>query len=95
MKSKLRIAVIAYFSLTLFIPTLSYGENKINNGSREANSAIETLSPELRELLIKEMQALQNGMMAIIPAYVSGNWPEIESIAQQMKNSYILKTAIF
>lgn len=54
-------------------------------------SVTETLSPHLRELLGKEMQALQMGMMAVIPAYVSANWGEIESIADNMKNGYILK----
>ncbi len=40
----------------------------------------EALSDDLRLLLSKEMLAIQSGMMAIIPAYVSGNWGEIESI---------------
>ena len=52
---------------------------------------METLSQELRDLLTQEMKLLQNGMMSIIPAYVSGNWDEIETIAGKMKNSYILK----
>ena len=37
------------------------------------------------------MQALQSGMMSIIPAYISGNWNEIEITAGEMKSSYILK----
>ncbi len=57
----------------------------------ENASGIESLSTELRELLTKEMVALQDGMMSVIPAYVAGNWSEIESIAHKMKNSYILK----
>lgn len=52
---------------------------------------VESLSPELRTLLQKEMQALQKGMMDIIPAYIAGNWGEIKVIAHQMKNSYIMK----
>jgi hypothetical protein len=55
---------------------------------------IESLSPELRDLLKKEMYALQEGMMSIIPAYISGNWEEIETISLKMKNSYILKQNI-
>lgn len=57
-------------------------------------SAVETLSPELRELLRQEMLALQAGMMSIIPAYVSGDWREIEHIAHKMKKSYILKQSL-
>ena len=52
---------------------------------------VEALSPDLRELLTQEMQALQTGMMSIIPAFVSGNWAEIESTANKINNSYILK----
>ena len=43
------------------------------------------------DLLTKEMLALQQGMTAIIPAYISGNWSEIADIANKMQNSYILK----
>lgn len=37
------------------------------------------------------MLALQDGMKAIIPAYISADWQEIATIAMQMKNSYIMK----
>ncbi len=82
---KSTVISIIFFSLA-FLSPLSYGESK--------TSGVETLSPELRELLTKEMQALQNGMMSVIPAYVSGNWREIESIAHKMKSSYILKQSL-
>ena len=55
---------------------------------------IENLSIELRTLLSKEMLALQDGMMAIIPAYASGDWHQISHIALKMKNSYILKQSL-
>lgn len=57
----------------------------------EKLSVVESLSPELREVLSKEMQALQDGMKSIIPEYIAGKWNEVETIATQMKNSYILK----
>ena len=40
------------------------------------------------------MQALQNGMISIIPAYISGNWSEIEITAGKIKSSYILKQSL-
>lgn len=52
---------------------------------------VERLSTSLRALLSEEMKALQEGMMSVIPAYVSGNWKEIASTANQMQNSYIMK----
>ncbi len=54
-------------------------------------SGVQSLSPELRGLLSKEMLALQDGMTSIIPLYIAGQWGEIADIAGKMKNSYILK----
>jgi hypothetical protein len=56
-----------------------------------AETGVESLSPELRELLSKEMVAIQNGMMSIVAAYASGNSEETASIAAEIKSSYILK----
>jgi len=70
-------------------PALSYGDK--SHKHVDPASGVEALSHELRNLLRQEMQALQSGMMSIIPAYVSGNWAAIESTAKDMNNSYILK----
>jgi|SRR5690554_670333 len=56
-----------------------------------ADKGVESLSPELRVLLIQEMVSIQQGMQDIIPAFASGNLSAIEKIAAQMKNSYILE----
>lgn len=94
MESFMKSAVnIVLFSLAL-LSSLSYGEDMHNHETKKDISGIESLSPELRELLTKEMLALQNGMMSVIPAYVAGNWNEIESIAHKMKSSYILKQSL-
>ena len=91
MKSILKIA---FFSFALLIHSPGYGEDKISHSEKEGRSGVTSLSAELRGLLTKEMLALQGGMIAIIPAYVSGNWSEIESIAGTMKNSFILKQSL-
>ena len=83
--------------LTILLPTLSFAGDKLKHEQhkeQESASAVEMLSDDLRGLLSKEMQALQSGMMAIIPAYISGNWSEIETIAEKMKSSYILKKSL-
>ena len=82
---------LAFTSLVLFASPCSYGVDVHADGAAENVSAVEALSPALRKLLSSEMQALQSGMMSIIPAYVSGDWGEVAHIAGQMKNSYILK----
>lgn len=77
--------------LVILLPTMSSGENKPAHEKHAHASGVEALSPDLRDLLAQEMQALQRGMMSIIPAYISGNWGEIESTAKKMKSSYILR----
>ena len=84
-----------FFITTLFAilsSTVSYGEdNKVKHGEHGSSSVVEALSHDLRDLLSQEMQALESGMMSIIPAYNSGNWNEIENTAEKMNKSYIMK----
>ena len=81
MNKSLKLNVIAV--VIFVISSLSY-----------ADSGVKSLSPELRTLLSKEMQALEEGMKSILPAYISGDFVEIANIAKKMKNSYILKQTI-
>jgi len=80
--------------LFLLIPTIGYGEDKHHQYTFETTVGVEALSPELRELLSKEMIAIQNGMVSIIPAYSSGNWGEIAITAGNIERSYILKQSL-
>ena len=80
--------------LAVLIPTMSFGEEKHHHPGNEKPMGVEALSPELRDLLSEEMQAIESGMMSIIPAYASGNWSEIETTAGKIKNSYILKQSL-
>ena len=59
--------------------------------SNAEETGVESLSVELRALLSKEMLAIQEGMVAIIPAYSAGKTDEIASIARLIKESYVLK----
>ncbi len=89
MKFFIHIAILA-----VLLPTMSYGEDKHEHKEHANASGVEALSHDLRKLLSQEMQALQNGMMSIIPAYISGNWSEIETTAGKMESSYILKQSL-
>lgn len=80
--------------LSILLPTMSFGGDKPKHEEHEKTSGVEMLSHDLRNLLSREMQALQSGMMSIIPAYISGNWGEIETTAGKMKSSYILKQSL-
>lgn len=83
--------------LIILLPSLGYTEEHQKHEMHDAHEAqeavasVEALSHDLRDLLSQEMKALQDGMMSIIPAYISGNWVEIEETANKMKGSYILK----
>ena len=72
--------------LTLLSPTLGHSEEHDAHAT-----GVESLSAGLRDLLKKEMIALEKGMLAIFPAYVAGEMKKIENIAHDMKNSFILK----
>ena len=70
--------------LTILLPTMSFGGDKLKHEEHENTSGVEGLSHDLRSLLSTEMLALQSGMMSIIPAYVAGNWGEIEMTAEKI-----------
>ena len=89
MKIIVRMALLA-----ILIPIMSYGGDKQNHEGNENAVGVEALSHDLRDLLSREMQALESGMMSIIPAYISGNWGEIEATAGKIKTSYILKQSL-
>ena len=69
-------------------------EQHAQHQPHDNKTGVELLSEELRAVLTKEMQALQSGMMSIIPAYIAGNWTEIQTTAEAMKNSYILQQSL-
>jgi hypothetical protein len=86
--------------LSLLLPIVSIAEEKTQHQQHQTHEShkkqekakgVEALSHVLRHLLRQEMQALQTGMMSIIPAYISGDWAAIENTAKKMKDSYILK----
>lgn len=48
-------------------------------------------SPEIQELFKKEMVGIQNTMMQLMPAISSGNWGMVDSMAEKMAMSHIMK----
>ncbi len=49
------------------------------------------LSPELQQLLVREMLAIQKGMQDLVPAIAAGHWTEIAEIGRKIHDSYILR----
>jgi hypothetical protein len=90
---RFQVVRVVLFVLAV-LPSIGYGEQVSRHELEKHGAGVESLSPGLRDLLTKEMLGLQNGMMSIIPAYVSGNWSVIETIADKMQGSYILNKNI-
>jgi len=76
---------------TILIAVIMFVTTPLAHADNHAEKGVESLSPEVRSLLSKEMVAIQNGMMSVIGAYAAGNFEEIATVAGQIKNSYILK----
>lgn len=76
--------------VALIFPILSFNIQAESN-LHEKKATILKLPAEIKPLLLEEMQQLQQGMMHLIPAVVSGNWDEIANIAEKMQHSYIMK----
>ena len=80
--------------LFIFLPMLSLANDDTHGEEHAENFQVEMLSNDLRILLSKEMLASEAGMMSIIPAYVAGEWNDIQTTAEKMKSSYILKQSL-
>ncbi|MBL1245047.1 MAG: cytochrome c [Sulfurimonas sp.] len=77
---------------TVLCSSNSYaGGHETDHKEMHIASGVKSLSPELRGLLLQEMNALQKGMMSIIPELASGNLHEVHKIAKKIQGSYILK----
>ena len=77
----------------LLLPALCQGEGNATHQHEheQPQSVIAGLSPELQALFSREMLALQNGMMQMVPLYIAGKLDDIAAIAAQMESSYVLK----
>lgn len=82
---------IAFKSSKIFITSVISLIVVLSVNAAEPEKGIETLSPDLRVLLSQEMQALQKGMMSMIPELVSGNYDEVAKTATKIQNSFILE----
>lgn len=54
------------------------------------NSEVLSLPKDLSLLLTLEMQAINQGMMNLVPAIASADWQKIAEIGDQIKGSYIM-----
>lgn len=52
------------------------------------------LSPELRALLVEEMNAIKKGMESLVFLVASGDWHRIEETARNIEQTYIMKNRL-
>lgn len=87
MRNRLTILLVAVgFSLTVHA-----GDSQLHEESHSPAVSLEQLSPGLRQLLVEEMVALQDGMQSLLPLIITGRWEEIAGLGEKMRDSYILK----
>jgi len=88
MKPYLSLAIIP---LTLFITACSNLPQIQKKNEPSAHISHIQVDAELHRLLQMEMQAIQTGMMSLVPAIASGDWEKIAEIGKNIEASYLLK----
>lgn len=71
-----------FISWSLLVPAAGYSQGPSDHLH---------LSSGLTQLLQQEMQAIQQGMQALIPAIVSGNWEAVAETGEKIQHSYLMK----
>ena len=77
-------------SMLLFFPRATMAEDEEHSAERQADNEIH-LTSDLHRLLGEEMVAIENGMKDLVPAISSGKWEDVDSIAQKIRDSFIMK----
>ena len=77
-------------ALTLFISACSHVEEKRIVHQKHSPKAL-TLSIANKQLLKKEMLAIEKGMKTLLSSIATGDWQKTAEIGKQMQASYIMK----
>ncbi|SHE23039.1 hypothetical protein [methanotrophic endosymbiont of Bathymodiolus puteoserpentis (Logatchev)] len=86
----------SYIQLSLFVFPLFISACSSFHITREAvqpAAHIKTihLNKDIQQLLQQEMQAIEQGVTALIPAIARGEWDQIAKIGRHIEQSYLLK----
>lgn len=84
-------AVILVLAGLLAFPSLTSAEDEADHAGGSGHKTEIELSPELQQVLGKEMRAVQKGMMGLTPAIAKGEWHLISEIGVKIRDSYIMK----
>ena len=98
------VLAFTIITLALLASTETRGAEKSNHGKAHhieqqednAHHADEReaelrLSPEVMDILNREMRSLSGAMTELAPALIRGDWQQAATIAKKMQDSYIMK----
>ena len=83
-----------YLSNYVFFVLVSLSLMFLSATTTAEEMGVEALSPEIREILQKEMVAIESAMKAIVSANAAGDSEKVALIAKQIKESFILKRSL-
>ncbi len=75
-------------------PHARHGEDPHAGHSEDPAKRALPLTPDLQQLLTREMLAIQAGMQALVPAIAAGEWDKIAETGRKIHDSYILRQEI-
>lgn len=84
---------LTFLAFTLFMISITAFAFAAEHGHHQQSTTEDgiQISPDLKKLLNQEMAAIQDGMMALIPAMSAGDWEEVAVIGKNIKASFIMK----
>jgi hypothetical protein len=86
-------SALAFLAAVCLVPVMTSAQQAAHDESPDAGRELK-LTPELSQMLVQEMQALQESVMGLIPAISSGNWERIAAIGRNIHDSYIMQQAL-
>ena len=69
-------------------------EADAHHASSDAQQAALQLSPEIQQLLQREMQQIRSGMETLVFAMAAADWQQIETTAANIQQGYIMKQTL-
>ncbi len=83
------LLIVSIFSLVL-LASCTTKQTGYHHQDHVATKESLTLPKDISLLLTLEMQAINQGMMELVPALASADWQEIAKIGREIKDSYIM-----
>ena len=91
MKPILKLVFFTLSLLTASCSSLHKTDKHQQPSAQHKQHAHMQLDAEIHQLLQQEMQAIQTGMMSLVPAIASGDWEKVAEIGKNIEGSYLLK----